>query len=70
MGRIYEKPKKNQSHIERVGNEINENITLKLNYLLRTRFRSVIQKKKEEEEEEANKVRDSKALKIFRNVFV
>lgn len=63
VGRIYEKPKNNQSHIERVGNEINENITLKLN--LRTRFRSAIQKKKK-----VNKVRDSKALKIFRNVFV
>lgn len=59
---IYEKPRKNQSHIERVGNAMNENNSLKLNYLLRTRFRSAIQKKK--------KVRGSKALKIFRNVFV
>lgn len=58
--------KKYQSHIELVGNEINENITLKLKYLLRTRFRLAIQKKKKM----ANKVRNSKALKIFRNVFV
>lgn len=63
MGRIYKKTKKNQSHIERVGNEISENITLKVKYL--TEFRSAIQKKKN-----FNKVRDSKALKIFRNVFV
>lgn len=65
MGRIYEKPKKNQSHIERVGNDINENITLKVNYLDK-----ISTGHPEEEKNKANKVRESKALKSFWNVFV